>query len=723
MRKAQITENTLVRLHGTPYRICHRTKLGAWTLIDRETHEVKTYPERQLYDFYAFGALRFEKSDQDTLPSTEPGQTLQSYGTKIPPALEDHSEQEQKRIIFWHTLIIEVEKRVPYGHGRTPIEANGIKTCRLDLALAEISHELGRDRPVSRSRYYYWKAQLEITGDTSALKGRYSDRGRKPNRELRRIIKAELRRAMTEANALANHPANEKQGKKPGYSIKAVRTAVDQILKGLRQTIPDLNWKLPSISTFYEIEEEFPEWDRQVARLGKNTARKNFRAIYGREPCEGIHEETEYDETIIPMFFFDDVFGVPLGRATLTWYIDVFTDMPDGFYVGFEPPSDLTLVSALRHACVPKTYVNQAYPDIKRPYLPCGIPNLLTFDNQLAQHSKTIRLVAANLQTTYRFAAPRTPWFKASVEAMFEVLNRCLLSELPGFVLSRDIDRKDYDPSVMGCIGLFHFLYIFHKWLVDVYCQTPQGLHRRSPEQRWLDGAERWAPDMLASVDDYDNIFGLLREGRRFDHRGVVFENIWYYSEDMDLFRRLRGDHGVCRVKIPNPNDLSSVLVWEPREKAWLRVWANRSYAKYAAGLSLHRHKLNVKYMRENLGTDDADALMTAQHELQKLISNALQDAMSIRQSVKLARAIGIGTQNIFDNVDQTGQLQQLTGPFAGRQLNPFAKPETPENVLQDPQDQARPAGQNGKESNVVRLSDHQRPAIEFTTDDSLKDF
>jgi hypothetical protein len=29
-------------------------------------------------------------------------------------------------------------------------------------------------------------------------------------------------------------------------------------------------------------------------------------------------------------------------------------------------------------------------------------------------------------------------------------------------------------------------------WLIDVYCQTPQGLHRISPEQRWLDAAERW---------------------------------------------------------------------------------------------------------------------------------------------------------------------------------------------------------------------------------------
>lgn len=63
MRTSRITEGVLVRWHGKLYRISHRTKLGAWALIDQETHSVGTYPERQLYDFYAFGALRFENND------------------------------------------------------------------------------------------------------------------------------------------------------------------------------------------------------------------------------------------------------------------------------------------------------------------------------------------------------------------------------------------------------------------------------------------------------------------------------------------------------------------------------------------------------------------------------------------------------------------------------------------------------------------------------------
>jgi putative transposase len=717
MQKGRIAAGAFILLDGKPYRISHRTKLGGWAVINRETHQVETYAERQLYDFYAFGKLKLEKIDDDAQPAQA---ATPSYESNIARAQGDYSPQEQNRIVFWHTLIVQVERRVGYGYANTPFEVDGVQHSRLELALAEVSRDLGRDRPVSRSSYYYWKGQLDITGDTGVLAGKMRDRGRKPNLELRNIIKKEFKRAMREANALANHPPAQKKGKKPGYSVKAVRTATGNILTELKQTMPGLSWKLPALSTFYEIEGDFSEFDRKVARVGKTKARNIYRAVYGRAPVEGIHRETEYDETTMPMFLFDDVSGVPLGRGTLSWDVDVFANMPCGIYVGFEPASDLTLVSALRHACVPKTYVNQVWPDIENTYLPCGIPNLITLDNQLAQHSDTTRHLAANLQTTIRFAPPRTPWFKASVEAMFEVLNRCLLSELPGFVLSHDIDRKDYNPQTMGCIGLFHFLYIFHKWLVDVYCQTPQGPHDLSPQQLYLDAAESWAPDMLGSVDDYDRVFGLLRKARRYDHRGILFEGIWYYSDDLNLFRRLRGDHGDCSVLI-NPNDLSSILVWEPREKFWLRVWANRFYAKYAAGLSLHRHKLNQKYMRHKLSEDNAAALMRAQGELQNLISNALQDAMSIRQSVKLARALGIGTQNILDNIDPTGQLGPLTGVFAGRSPNPFLKAEPAVNVAQAPVDRARTRPRS--ENKATRIAGERDPAlVEFVSDDSLKD-
>src|SRR5688572_27838283 len=101
MQRSHITEGAVVRLHSKPYRISHRTKLGGWALINRDTHCVETYPERQLYDFYAFGALKFEKGHEEASPSSEPAQpTLPTYETKIPPAHQDHSPKEQERITF-----------------------------------------------------------------------------------------------------------------------------------------------------------------------------------------------------------------------------------------------------------------------------------------------------------------------------------------------------------------------------------------------------------------------------------------------------------------------------------------------------------------------------------------------------------------------------------------------------------------------------------------------
>lgn len=346
--------------------------------------------------------------------------------------------------------------------------------------------------------------------------------------------------------------------------------------------------------------------------------------------------------------------------------------MPTGFYVGFEPPSDLSMVSALRHACLPKTYVADEYPDIEGEYLGRGVYRQLTFDNELAAHGNTIQGIADELSFGYQFTPVRTPWFKSRVEAAFKAVNDIFLREMPGFVLGRGLARYDYDPARHGCVGLRHFLYLFHKWLIDVYCQHARP-GEASPAERWAQGTSFWEPELVARSKDLDLLFGVTRTGT-LDHRGVVFETLRYYSEDLHRMRLRRGHHQSVKVKI-DPSNLGAVHIWEPVDKCWVR--AEAVDPGYAKGMSLHRHKLNRKHAVQTYPEAEAENFRRAEIELQEMIAEALPMALSIRSNSLIARALGIGTQHVFNNLDADGRLGPLTGPFEGARLNPLARAQS----------------------------------------------
>jgi hypothetical protein len=428
-----------------------------------------------------------------------------------------------------------------------------------------------------------------------------------------------------------------------------------------------------SVSTVRRVWKQYPAYDRAVAERGASNARALFRGSSTRRPPEACLDLVEYDETRLPFFFFDEQTGVPLGRGLLSWYYDVYSTIPIGVYVGFEPPSDLTIASALRHACLPKRYVGEAYPNISGEYVGAGVPRKVTFDNGLSQWGQTIERLGLELDMTIQFATVRTPWFKPRVEGAFKTLNQMLLRELPGFVLGRELGRFDYDPALHGCIGFRHFMYLFHAWLLEIYLHKPQGHFRRTPAERWAEGTANFKPDLISRSSDLNVLFGVRRNDARLDHRGVVYQHLRYYSEEVHQLRRELGDKLSVTVKL-DPSDLGSVHVLDPRRNYWIK--ADALDPSYAKGLSLYRHELNLSFAREKYGATSMEALMRAEIGLQEIIADSLPLALSIRANSQIARTLGIGTQHVFNNLDHDGSLSALTGPFTGQALNPFEPPK-----------------------------------------------
>jgi hypothetical protein len=314
--------------------------------------------------------------------------------------------------------------------------------------------------------------------------------------------------------------------------------------------------------------------------------------------------------------------------------------------------------------------VAQEYPSIANRYVAGGIPRHVVLDNGAAQWSRTTEQVAFDLDMSISYTAPRTPWAKSRVEGMFEVLNRTLLREMPGFVLAKDM--HEYDPTKHGCMGLRHFLHVLHVWLVDVFMQEPHGLLMQSPAELWEEGTRNHPPSFVARSQDLGLLFGIYEEGR-LDHRGVRYENLYYHSTELHALRRRYGDKLAVEVKV-DPSNLGAVHARIPgAESGWVR--AEAALASYADNLSLHQHKLIQKFAREKFGEVSAIALTRARDDMIQLIENALPAALSIRSNSLIARALGIGTQHIFDNLNHDGELAGLSGPFAGESLNPNNAP------------------------------------------------
>jgi len=102
---------------------------------------------------------------------------------------------------------------------------------------------------------------------------------------------------------------------------------------------------------------------------------------------------------------------LPLGRPTITTALDEFTRCPMGFYAGFEPPSCLAVMRALKLAILPKTYLPRQFPSVKNRWDCYGVPELAVADNPPEFHSSHFELAAYKLAAIFsmrKFLCPGT---------------------------------------------------------------------------------------------------------------------------------------------------------------------------------------------------------------------------------------------------------------------------------------------------------------------------
>ncbi|MGL4673591.1 MAG: Mu transposase C-terminal domain-containing protein, partial [Wohlfahrtiimonas sp.] len=248
------------------------------------------------------------------------------------------------------------------------------------------------------------------------------------------------------------------------------------------------------------------------ARHGRREADSHYRISGKGIVTQQILNRVEVDHTPLDIIVVDEE-GIAIGRPNCTCILDVYTQMPLGLYIGFEPPSELSVIHALRQAILPKAELIKTYHEIENGWPTYGIPALLVCDNGLEFHSKNLRRICAELNIELQFCPKQTPNYKGCVERFLGTLNTQVCHKLKGTTFSNINQRGNYDSVGLACITQDELKEMIYQWLVDVYCQSSHGDFEETPVTKWHKSRKNIEPRLPESKSNLDLI--LTREHQR----------------------------------------------------------------------------------------------------------------------------------------------------------------------------------------------------------------
>lgn len=401
---------------------------------------------------------------------------------------------------------------------------------------------------------------------------------------------------------------------------------------------PQAEWlSAPSEATVWRRVNALDEKGKLIAKRGRRAAERQL-AQYGSTAYPTLPlERVEIDHTRMDIMVVDERDNLPLGRPTFTYCLDTATRYPLGFYIGFEPPSYLTVMQCLHQAILTKGDVCRQY-GTQHSWIACGIPFALIVDNGREFIGADLRDACHCLGVELLQMPVRMPHFKAAVERMFGTLNTGLLHTLPGTTFSTPGERGEYNSKQEACITLADLTKVFHIFLLDVYAESFHHGLGAVPARRWEEATrEGFFPRLPASARDLRIL--LCRVARRqVLSSGIQFLNLRYNSSALAPLRtRLKEEK--AKIKY-DPADLGCVYVYDPHEQIYIEVECLDK--EYAHGLSLWKHCIILRAARQEEGQIDVLALARAKRKIQEVIQ-ASKSSKQVRGRSRAARWEGKG--------------------------------------------------------------------------------
>lgn len=436
--------------------------------------------------------------------------------------------------------------------------------------------------------------------------------------------------------------------------------------------------KSPSRTGIHKYINKIDEYERDRARFGKRIAdMKHTQYGSGLEIIRPL-QRAEFDNTILPFMVVDLEHRLPIGRPTYTSLIDAFSNCILGRYIGFEKPSANTIMQCLRHAILPKTYLNDIYPHIQSSWDCFGIPENIACDNGLDFLSGHFANVCLQIGTNIDYMPVRKPWYKALIENHFGIVNKKLLSRIPGKTFSNILDKADYDPGKNAIISLESLVEIMDTWTVDVYHQEIQRSYEHTGPQRipalaWKQGIEK-SPLRLPPTENELDVLLRMIDHRKVDKGGIELFGLRYNDPALSLIRRqTKGEKVQVRYDASN---LSLIYVSDVENGIYIPVPAlDQTYTK---NLNLYQHNVIKKYLRDYLRSQvNSTTLLAGKARIQEIVAQEFKLTKKIYSRSKIARyhqessttiqkrRLKSSTASDFSETENTSENERLLLPPA----------------------------------------------------------
>ena len=437
---------------------------------------------------------------------------------------------------------------------------------------------------------------------------------------------------------------------------------------------PQNKLAVPSIPTLASRIQEVAPKALLESRKGKRIANVQFKQSKNVRDVKLILQRAEIDHTQLDLFVVDDQTNMVLGRPWVTALLDYKSKNILGFYIGFENPSYLSVAKALKHAMSSKSYVKELYPKIENEWLCAGKPAVIATDRGKEFRSVAFEEACDDLNIIIQHNPAKHPWFKGSVERYFSTLNKELLSDKPGKVMTKIYDSIDYRPEKNGVISMSSFMEIFHIWVIDIYQCKPRTRKNIIPKEAWKEDLGR----VPIIVESPEKLKLILSEAftAHLGSTGIIKDYINYDSEELVKHRSM---YGFGKVSIKRArDDLGEIYVFDEKTKKYFRVEAVNQ--KYAKGLSLFQHKIHLKFVKLQLKSKvDIESIARAKVLIMKVVEDEISSSRNTKVTSiqRVARYQNIGMQ---ENGQTKGSLLEYSSPNSGVPKPPKKEIENTEN-------------------------------------------
>jgi putative transposase len=383
---------------------------------------------------------------------------------------------------------------------------------------------------------------------------------------------------------------------------------------------PAMALPIPGRRFIKRLIDQIPAFDKYSARYGREAALRRFRSVNGHRVTEAPLERAEIDHSILDLFVIDEHTSLPLGRPWITACIDVYSRCILGVYIGFVPPSCLSVSKCLREAFLPKVGLHEEFPEIKNDWPAHGVMRELVLDNGREFHSEALENTCQSLGIEMHFSPRRTPWFKGTIERWFGTLNHDLAQKTPGTTFSNIFERGDYHPAKHALVTLSTLITMTKKWICDVYHQRPHRTLQMSPDQRWKTSISPTNVRVPEDVAELDLIMG-RPDSRILTHKGIELQGLFYNSPEVQDLRHRYSATLKVDIRV-DESDIGNIFVFAPDSHQYFRVPALHS--EYANGLSSWQHDLFRSKAREWERENNPAGWLEARREIIQLVEQDL---------------------------------------------------------------------------------------------------